>query len=32
MSQADLKALLVELDELKPPDDLPSSYKGPSTK
>ena len=32
LSQADLKALLVELDELKPPDDLPSSYKGPSTK
>jgi outer membrane murein-binding lipoprotein Lpp len=30
--QADLRALLVELDELKPPDDLPSSYKGPSTK
>jgi hypothetical protein len=26
LSQADLKALLVELDELKPADSLPSSY------
>jgi outer membrane murein-binding lipoprotein Lpp len=30
--QADLRALLNELDELKPPDNPPSSHKGPITK
>jgi hypothetical protein len=32
LSQADLRALLVELDELKPADSLLSSHKVPSTK